>query len=351
MSRTTRPPAEVPRLRPGLPVVRRGAATWQIGIDPEHAVLLHGVEPWVARALSPDGLPRTLPRRLVDALRAHGVLYDPPRRAASAGRQVRVRERRSGDSASAALHGRPDPLPRRLRGRVAVEGAGPVAALIATGLAHAGVRTVAVLGPARPVTPTDVVPGGPTVRDVGRPWAQAVADGVRALGATTTLVEQHRPHLVVLTQTVDADAPWCDPVHADRWLRSGVAHLRAAAAGRSGEVGAVVVPGRTPCLRCRELARADADPGWALVAAALRDRDASGSAVLAAALALTTASLAVARALAFLDHGEPPGQAQQSTAEPDLVVRAGGTAVEERSCAAHPACGCTWALGPVTMEA
>ena len=219
--------APAPRLRPGLVLLRRSRTTWQIGIDTAHAVLVRGADDATVRglhALEPHRAPdpdARLDASVLARLAEQGLLTSPPPAAASdrlTSRHARRLQQLRGDSATAELVGAPDPVPRRRDARVAVAGSGPVAALVATGLAHAGIGTVAVLGPRRPVVPTDLTPAGPRLAEVGRPWVDAVSAAVRALGAATTLVEAP-VDLAVLTQAADADAPWCDPEHADLWLR------------------------------------------------------------------------------------------------------------------------------------
>ena len=166
---------------------------------------------------------------------------------------------------------------------------------------------------------------------------------MRALGAATTLVEAP-VDLAVLTQAADADAPWCDPEHADLWLRLGTPHLAATAAGRSGDISPVVEPGRTGCLRCRELARIDADPSWPALAVGLRRRPGGAVPVaLSAPLAAVTAQLALARAVSYVDGAAGPATAR------GLLVRLPGTDVTTYPLAPHPACGCRWGRGLVTM--
>lgn len=342
-----------PRLRQGLVALRRDRTTWQIGLDPARAALVRGVDAALAaglraldRAHYPDADPAQAARlepRLLAQLLAHGLLAPQPAARPVRERHVRRRAQRRGDNALAELCGLSDPVTRRQRACVAVSGTGPVAALVALGLAHAGVHTVALLGRRRPLDLTDLVPGGPGPRDVGTPWVDSVAASLRALGSATTLVEARRPDVVVLTEVADADLPWCDPDHGERWLRSGVPHLAATAAG-SGDVGPVVVPGRTGCLHCRDLARADADAAWPALVAGLRDLPAADVPVaLGAPLTAVTAALAVARAVAYVDGATDP------VPERGLLLDATGIVVGHYPLVAHPRCGCTWDPAAVTM--
>jgi hypothetical protein len=59
------------------------------------------------------------------------------------------------------------------------------------------------------------------------------------------------------------------PGRAARWLAVDVPHLPVVFGERAAVLGPLVVPGETPCLRCAEEHRVDADPAWPVVAAQL----------------------------------------------------------------------------------
>lgn len=58
-----------------------------------------------------------------------------------------------------------------------------------------------------------------------------------------------------------------------RYLRDDIPHLPVAFEPGQVTVGPLVVPGRTPCLACRDAADTDRDPAWPLLHAQLVDRD------------------------------------------------------------------------------
>lgn len=72
------------------------------------------------------------------------------------------------------------------------------------------------------------------------------------------------PDLVVITDTVAVD-----PVITTALARAGQPHLHVHCRDGRVVVGPTVLPGRTACLRCTDLYRADRDPHWPLVAAQL----------------------------------------------------------------------------------
>jgi hypothetical protein len=106
--------------------------------------------------------------------------------------------------------------------------------------------------------------------------------------------------------------------------------------GAVGVVGPLVQPGRSACLRCLDLARADRDPGWPALATQLA-MPTPGVAPCDAALALAVAAQTALQALTLLDGGALPG-AVGGTLElalPDWRWR-------RRSWQLHPDCDCGW---------
>ena len=59
------------------------------------------------------------------------------------------------------------------------------------------------------------------------------------------------------------------PGRAARWLARDVPHLPVVFGERAAVVGPFVIPGVTPCLRCAEEHRLEADPAWPVLAAQL----------------------------------------------------------------------------------
>ena len=119
-------------------------------------------------------------------------------------------------------------------------------------------------------------------------------------------------------------------------VAGAVAHLTAAASEAIGVVGPLVIPGRTACLSCVDLARSDRDPAWPLILAQASGR-ASQPAACAAVLAAAVAAQATAQALAYLDQAAPGAVVINGTLElvlPDWQWR-------RRSWAPHPQCRCS----------
>lgn len=117
--------------------------------------------------------------------------------------------------------------------------------------------------------------------------------------------------------------------------RKRVPHLAVCVSEAIGVVGPLVQPGRTACLRCLDLARADLDPAWPLIlaqlAASRMDMTADDP-----VLATAVAAQAAAQALAFADHPEATGATANGTLElalPDWQWR-------RRTWLPHLACTC-----------
>jgi len=214
---------------------------------------------------------------------------------------------------------------------VVVHGAGRVGASLATLLAAAGVGQVHVADRG-PVRPGDVAPAGVAAADVDRSRTAAAAEALRRAAPeirSTPPAPGRRPDLVVLASTEPVDTTLRTALAGGR-----VAHLVAGVRETTAVVGPLVLPGRTGCLRCGDLHRADRDPAWPVVAAQLvgirRRREEPCDVVLAT----VAASLAALHCLAHLD-GRPSAATGAS-----LELSLTDWRLRRRSWPAHPRCDC-----------
>jgi bacteriocin biosynthesis cyclodehydratase domain-containing protein len=118
-------------------------------------------------------------------------------------------------------------------------------------------------------------------------------------------------------------------------MRERIPHLAAAADEAIGIVGPLVIPGRTACLRCMDLTRADRDPAWPLILAQLLGRQPDPLAC-DAPLAGAVAAHAAAQALAFIDRPFESGAVENGTLE--LVLPSWEW--RRRTWPPHPDCDC-----------
>lgn len=312
----------------------QGPTRVRIGMDPRWSVVLEDLSPSAARALA------TLPRGADDersvraATRRESV---PPEEAAAVLAHLRdarlLVPARTPDSPDAAAWGLlaadgdgAAVLERRRAAAVRVCGLGRLGAAVATTLAAAGVGRLELVDDA-PVTRHDVGPSGARLPDVGSPRVGAVAHAVHdvAPGVLTPPAGGAVDLVVLVEQHVT------DPAAHRPLVTDGAAHLSVVAREASVLVGPLVRPGGTPCLRCLDLHRTDADPDWPALAAQLACR--AGDAV-ESVLAAVAGPLAAAQALAFLDGRTATVEgATLEVSLPDAVPRLARWA-------AHPACGC-----------
>ncbi|MEI4272044.1 ThiF family adenylyltransferase [Klenkia sp. LSe6-5] len=221
---------------------------------------------------------------------------------------------------------------------VVVDGATRVGVPLAAMLAASGVGRVHVRDRGT-VTAADAVVGGLTAADEGRPRALAAADAVRRVAPETDLrplPPGTEPDLLVLAR------PWAalDPV-LTRVPGGRTPHLVATVRGEVGVVGPLVVPGRTGCLRCGEVTRTAAEPGWPVLAAQLHEAPAprsgppTGHASGGTGVCSATAVTALTQALAHLD-----GLAAPTCLDAVLELRGPDLLPVRRAWPAHPSCGC-----------
>ncbi|PFG40741.1 ThiF family protein [Georgenia soli] len=327
------------RLRPGLRVLWRRKGESQVGVDPRCAVVLENLTPGEQNVLDylrhdpteadlvrvgrTSGVPVARVRELVTLLERSGVLDPAPR----------TRPPGSAESPDEAYWSRllPDGdgaglMARRASATVAVVGLGQVGMRIATHLAEAGIGTI-LLEDDSAVRERDVGPYHP--RDVGGRRRERSEAQLRSLfpQLRTDAPTGTRPDVVVAVS-----AGVADPVKLLPLLREDVVHLPVVAGDVDVAVGPLVVPGRSPCTRCLDLHRTDADPAWPALATQLR---ASPSPPVSSHLAQLGSAVAANQVLAQVDGRE-------------LV--ADGTSIEVgglsplplvRPWTVHPACGCS----------
>ena len=361
-------------------MVWRDPDTLQLGIDPRRAVALRGMrgaEPLinlldgsrdlgqVLAAAHAQGIGRPAAQRVIGLLAAAGALQDFPAatlRALPDG----PRDRLAGELATASLaHGYSDGgalvLARRQAASVRVHGTGPVAVSLASLLAASGVGRVSCTGATAPAGagersstgPSAAAPSAAAPSAAGTqllPWPPAgrvrlgppdaggslraqrntAGAGRNTAGARQNAAAAQRlPHLAVLADGYPPELP-------GTLVAANVPHLTTAASEAIGMVGPLVVPGRTACLSCVNMARTDRDPAWPLILAQACGR-APRPAACAAVLAAAVAAQATAQALVFLDRAAPAPAVINGTLElvlPDWQWR-------RHSWVPHPQCRCS----------
>jgi bacteriocin biosynthesis cyclodehydratase domain-containing protein len=322
-----------PALKPGLLPVWRNPDTVQIGIDHRRAIALTGMGRAAAlislldgsrdlgqlvAAAGELGIPAATVHRVLSMLAAGGALDDHPA-GLFRGLPHGLHRRLAPELATAALaHGDGDggarTLARRQNAFVRVSGLSPIGLSTASLLAAAGIGSVVTDGqvpglPAahhgggspHPAAAPPAIAPPPIASPAGAPAAGAPVTSAPAAGARRT------PDLVILADSYRRDLPAA-------LLRAGIPHLAAAASEAVGVVGPLVVPGRTACLRCLDLARADRDPAWPLILAQLASGGADPPAC-DAVLAMAVAAQAAAQALSFVDRGTAATAAANGTLE------------------------------------
>lgn len=328
------------RLRPGLALLWRDATSVQVGTDTRWASVLTDLTPAATRALHAAGPGADL-AAVTECLERAGVA-EPERRGVldvlAAARHLVTAAPTAASSATPSAG--PDavawalvspdgssPVAARREAVVEVHGLGRLGAQLALHLAVAGVGTVRPVDP-RPVSPVDLGTAGLAARDVGVAREAAVSRSLHDARPDVRTRVGPPPDLVV---TVEHGA--ADPVVARAHLAAGTPQLSVVVREASVLVGPLVLPGRTACLRCLDLHRADADPGWPTVAAQLCAR-AGRATPEETLLAAVGAAQAAAAAVAFVDARAGLERRHLVVALPDLLPRVVEVPV-------HPDCGCT----------
>jgi len=336
-----------PALKPGLATVWRNRDTVQIGIDPRRAIALTGMRGaagllrlldgsrdrhQVLAAAGDLGMDTAAADRVLTLLAAAGALDDGPAGgygALPAGTRARLAPELATTSlAHRDADGGAGTLARRRAARVRVHGASRAGLGIAGLLSAAGVGLVLSTGPAAPPPG----PAGPaTPPPPGQPGPEAGGPGTATgrAGPVTGPRSRRRSDLVILADSHGRELPGV-------LLSHGVPHLAASASEAIGVVGPLVLPGRSACLRCLDLARTERDPAWPLILAQLASQPAADPLACDTVLATMVAAQAAAQALAFLDQGAGAAAVTNGTLE--LVLP--GWQWRRRTWQPHPQCGC-----------
>jgi bacteriocin biosynthesis cyclodehydratase domain-containing protein len=291
-----------PLLSPGTHVLRRGPHEVQVGLDPEHAVVL----PSSASVLEDQTLPRLVRSGLAvgddRALRSALPAEDP-----SADRDtMQVRH--------------------------------TIAALAR--------RT----GPALPTTIGSRNSHAVTVTPVGHHLARHLADELVSLCRRCGLDVPSRIRPGPLPRGATRPAP----VHVlvgvgeprrdvvDPWLRDEEPHLLVRFVEGRALVGPFVLPGRTACLRCIDAYLTEEDPAWPLLVeqyarATRTDRPDGIPEPVDAAVAAVAVGWAAREVATYAEGGTP------TTLSATIRLGAALETVDTRRWAQHPHCGCSWA--------
>jgi hypothetical protein len=279
---STHAPASLPgrlRLAPGRVALWRSPTSLQLGLDQQRAMVLDDLsEPLAALLKRMDGI-RSTAELLADAQAAGSPRGEALTMLAELHRCGLVQD------AGVADHGPPGwhrvalateavswsvhttdatrhVLCRRREAAVHVVGSGRMAVAVATALAATGVGHVAVHASGAVAAAdlgTGYQPG-----DLGRPRAAAAADAVRRCAPGVIVNARRRPDLIVLSDVVVPE-----PAMVTELLATRIPHLISYAHEGTAVVGPLVWPGRSSCLRCAELHRADLDVAWPKLAAQL----------------------------------------------------------------------------------
>lgn len=152
-----------------------------------------------------------------------------------------------------------------------------------------------------------------------------------ALAGDETAIASAVPELVILA----SEAAEPDRALTDALFRSGRPHLVVRLEPDRAVVGPLVMPGRSPCVRCQDLNRCRLDDAWPhLLAQLCRETVAPEPTLLAWAV-----STAAVQVRAWLAGGAP--ETTGSTLELGLA----DFRLHSRAWPAHPRCGCLLPIG------
>lgn len=354
-----------PILRPGLRVLRRDADTVQIGPGADLSLVIEDCPELQAVLAALDGVRdetavvavargRHVTARAaastLAALQDVGViadaddLFEATRMLPTSPRHIALAD--VGAVAASAEHpSASQVIRRRRRARIDVIGLGAVGAQLAWLLATSGVGVLTLIDPT-PVPPAPCVgwPATGACKTTRQGWLR---DALLAATPWITVAvgrQPDKPDLAVVAPDSHAGATRADPVEIDALARAGTAHLLLTLDATHAQVGPLVIPGRSPCLRCLDLTNTDDDAAWPLLVHQLsappRPSNPEWTAIDPLLVALAGA-YAAGQVLRFVQ-----GLNVITTHQVIRLDREGGQ--RARPSKAHPGCGCGWDR-PATM--
>jgi len=281
-----------PVLAPGLRVLQRSRGELQVGLGPDHRVLLADTEP--------------VRRTLDHLLRGEAVPDDPQSRevldalapAIVDGSGLVAPDIAAGDVAAVALRD-PSGYPERLAARRDA--------------------TVSVTGTLGAVDPRPLL----------------TAAGLRCDDRRTGPRSASAPSVALALSLGEIDR-----AELDAWLRGRVPHLVLRLVEGHALVGPFVVPGRTACLRCIDAHRTIEDPRTPTLAA--RHAQARDDRLDGVAEPVDTALATLAVAWAVRDLVTHVDAERPSTWSATVQLAPGLESVTQTEWLRHPACGCSW---------
>jgi len=299
-----------PVVRPGLKILRRDPTTLQLGLDWPGLAAIHdtpAVRAVLARAdgfrdvegvvlaAAADGHAPAACADAVALLTRHGVLVDRPRteRVGPGCEGVSEATWQAWWLLAGPETGGDDIAVRRRGFRVGISGTGDVSDRLRGLVGDTG------LG----------------LTEAGRPDLLVVAsDGIPDRAVSDTLMHESVPHLWVHTRDL------------------------------VGVVGPLVVPGRSPCLRCADLARSERDGVWSTLVAA-------SSVHPHEAVPCDPMLATVVAAWALQEVAVWAGGRRPSSYGSVVEIPLGLGPVTTVEYAVHPECGCGWSAARDTMGA
>jgi hypothetical protein len=215
-------------------------------------------------------------------------------------------------------------LQERAHARVDIYGCGLIGASIARVLAASGV------GELRLIDQRSITSQHLPVTSLASVGVNAARDLEHAISRDYPKVlgrKIKQPSLVIITRPPT-------PNEILTWMNFSFTHLIIESRGDAIELGPLVIPGKSSCLRCLTLNRLDRDPNWYSVELCGQNEHEPP-----AALAQLAAGIGALTALSLLDSGGTSAQAPLLDTTLRIDADLTFSAVARRR---HPRCGCAW---------
>lgn len=219
---------------------------------------------------------------------------------------------------------------------ISIHGAGRLGTTIAMLLASSGIPQIRVHDD-RLVTGEDVTAWGASRVDIGSRRDRVCGLLMERVNRGALHRQLHpRMHptrrLAVIVMDQSSDWPWLDPLAVDAMLESSTPHLVATTSHSAARWTNVITPGENACTRCEYQRLVDIDSHWPLITAQLRNR--SPLDLAPASLVLMAATHVVGAIHNWMNLGNLDSGAH-TLQWPSLTT-------SFTPWSQHPLCGCGW---------
>ena len=280
-----------PVLESGIPLLKRDATSFQLGLHPSRSVILpaaiatqlialcngeHAMDD-IQRILQPSVSSETnVIAELFHEMLAKGLIKDSETTTCSPRSNLADTHMQTAYLHAVNQSAHPDAMLKRLNTELHIHGLGKLGMTVTTLLASSGFAQIRPHD-RTPVNASDVTTFGAQRCDIGSRREHIALQIIERV--QTGVTQRNHNMKFPTTSRLDlffpdavADYPWIDPTTGQTCVSADTPYLVANHAREHALVSAIIQPGQSGCIRCLHLHNADRDPAWPLLSTQLMGR-------------------------------------------------------------------------------